>query len=531
MSKTMATASSWQRLSLVAMLLLGIADPASAGREDQSARVDANAERDAARNAERGAARADERAARDDIRAAEDRARADSRSIEDAARSAEDAQRDAMRATGDASRAAADAAEQAAKDAADAAEEAAKVAADTAEEAAKAAEDAARDAADAAEDAAEEAAEDATRLATAGGAAALHDLAADEAPEMDRDGYPVRRGELIALDLDRRVRSLAEARGFRIIDTTRLASLDSSMTRLAVPSGMTARDALDQMRALDARGSYDLAHYYGAQFGAASGEDDVGIDRQPPIAEPVLNLTRVGQPIVPRLRVGMIDTGVVDHPALLGVRLTLRDFGTGQRRTEHGTAVASVLAGDGVGQIVAANVFRGEGDRQYTSPDAIVRALAWLVQQDVAVINISLAGPRNAVLDRLIGRAQADDHIIVAAAGNGGPTAAPAYPAALPGVVAVTAVDARGRVYRHANQGSYIRFAALGVGISVAAPSGTVSPRTGTSFSSPHIAALLGHCVVRSRIAGGVCIGQLDQRAIDRGVIGRDAIYGVGIVP
>lgn len=512
MSKTNIRVSSLQRLSLAALLLLGTAYPALAGRDDQAARIDANADRDAARNAEREAVRAEERAARDDARATEDRARVDSRSIEDAAPNAEEAQRDAIRATEDAARAAADAAEQAARDAAD-----------SAEEAAKAAEDAAEDAADAAEDA--------MRNAAAGGAAALHDLAAEEAPEMDRDGYPVRRGELIALDLDHRVRSLAEAQGFRVIDTTRLASLDSSMTRLAVPSGMTARDALDQLRALDAGGSYDFAHYYGAQYGAASGEDDVGIDPHSPTVEPILNLSRVGQPIVPRLRVGMIDTGVVDHPALLGVRLTLRDFGVGQRGTDHGTAVASVLAGDGVGQIVAANVFRGEGDRQYTSPDAIVRALAWLVQQDVTVINISLAGPRNAVLDRLIGRAQAEGHMIVAAAGNGGPTAAPAYPAALPDVVAVTAVDARGRVYRHANQGNYIRFAALGVGISVAAPGGILGPRTGTSFSAPHIAALLAHCVVRLRNTGTACIGQLDLRAIDRGVIGRDSIYGAGIVP
>lgn len=497
---------------LTAALILAWTAPALAGRDDQAARVDANADRDAAR----AAARAEERAARDSIRATEERDRSQIRSTEEEARAQADAAEDAARAE-------ADAAERAAKDAADAAEDAARAAADAAEDAAKAAEDAAKDAADAAEDAAEEAAR-----GGGSGAATLHDLAAEESPEMDRDGYPVRRGEVIALDLDRRVRTAAEARGFRIIETTRLGALDSSMTRLAVPPGMSAGDAVALMRQIDASGSYDLAHYYGAQFGTAGGDDE-GV-AQSSTTPGAIAVTRAIQPIAPRLRVGMIDTAVVDHPLLLGIRLTARNFGTAAHPTDHGTAVASVLAGDGVGQIVSANVFRGQGDRQYTSPDAIVRALAWLVEQGVTVINISLAGPRNIVLDQLIARAQADGHIIVAAAGNGGPTAPPAYPAALPDVVAVTAVDTRGRIYRQANQGSYVRFSALGVAVPVAAPGGGTAPRTGTSFASPHVAAQLGRCALRSTRAPSRCVSQLESQAVDLGATGRDPVYGVGVI-
>jgi hypothetical protein len=491
------------RLPLVAICLLACAAPALAGREDRAARIDANTDRDIAR----AATRAEERAARDNVRAVEERDRSEIRAAEDATRAAEDAARDA-----------AEAAEQAARDAADAAEEAAKDAADAA--------DAAKDAADAAEDAAE----DAARGEGAAGAATLYELAADEAPEMDSDGYPVRRGEVIALDLDRRVRTAAEARGFRIIETTRLNGLDSSMTRLAVPPGMSAGDAVALMRQIDTSGSYDLAHYYGAQLGTAGGNDgDPATDRVPAEASG-LQITRSAQPIMPRLRVGMIDTTVAFHPQLLGVRLASRNFGSASPASDHGTAVASVLAGDGVGQIVSANVFRGEGDRQYTSPDAIVRALAWLVEQDVTVINISLAGPRNMVLDQLIARSQANGHIIVAAAGNGGPTAPPAYPAALPDVVAVTAVDSRGRVYRQANQGSYVRFSALGVAIAVAAPGGGTAPRTGTSFASPHVAAAIGRCTLRAGRAPAQCVGQLERQAIDLGSSGRDPVYGVGLI-
>jgi hypothetical protein len=81
------------------------------------------------------------------------------------------------------------------------------------------------------------------------------------------------------------------------------------------------------------------------------------------------------------------------------------------------------------------------------------------------VINMSLAGPRNAILDRLIRDAVASGRTIVAAAGNGGPTAPPAYPAAVPGVIAVTAVDKNRQVYRLAQRGRHIAVSAYGVDV------------------------------------------------------------------
>ena len=55
------------------------------------------------------------------------------------------------------------------------------------------------------------------------------------------------------------------------------------------------------------------------------------------------------------------------------------------------------------------------------------------------VVTISLVGPRNAVLERAIGAAQRKGVVVVAAVGNDGPAAPPAYPASYDGVVAVTA--------------------------------------------------------------------------------------------
>jgi len=71
----------------------------------------------------------------------------------------------------------------------------------------------------------------------------------------------------------------------------------------------------------------------------------------------------------------------------------------------------------------------------------------------VRVVNMSLSGPPNEVLKRAIASAQAKGMVIVAAAGNNGAGAGPSYPAAYPGVIAVTAVDRNLDVYRRATQG------------------------------------------------------------------------------
>ena len=417
----------------------------------------------------------------------------------------------------DAEKRAAKEAEDAAKDAEDAAEEAAKEAEEAAKEAAKAAEEAAEEAAEAAEEAAEAAAEAAEE--NHGSSESMRDLATSESPDQDRHGFPVRRGEIVALDLRDATLASAQAKGFAVIERTPLAALDSTVTRLSIPKDMDAQTALATMRAIDADGAFDLTHYYAMQF-ATQG---VGTG-----AKPGKIASRKGN-----LKIGMIDTGVTAHRVLSDTSLQQRDFGDGKAAgpTEHGTAIASLLARDGASQIYAANIFRGSSTRPFTSADAIVRALDWMVGQDVPVINISLAGPRNKILDKLISRAVSKGHVIVAAAGNGGPTAPPAYPAALPNVVAVTAVDRKLQVYRYANQGGYITVSAYGVDVPAAAPGGGIGSYSGTSFATPHIAAWLARCAKSiNSTTRSKCISALAKSAKDLGAPGKDEIYGLGYI-
>lgn len=232
----------------------------------------------------------------------------------------------------------------------------------------------------------------------------------------------------------------------------------------------------------------------------------------------------------PFLSVGMTDTAIAPHPTLAKAKIVAWAVGASvEAPTGHATAVASLLASEERPTIYSANIFRGPVGRPYTSAEVIALALEWTLRQNAPVINMSLAGPRNAILDRLIRDAVASGKVIVAAAGNGGPTAPPSYPAAVPGVIAVTAVNKDRHVYRLAQRGRHIAVAAYGVDVLAADARNNLARFIGTSFATPVISAWLVRCR-----AGGtttdLCGHQLKDAAKDLGAKGFDEVYGFGLI-
>lgn len=347
----------------------------------------------------------------------------------------------------------------------------------------------------------------------------LADLAQTQDPEFDNEGNPVRRGEVVALDLSPAGLALLLGHGFVPIGTSSLPALDAQLTTLAAPEGQSAQAALDLARSLDPAGIFDLGHFYSSPYQASTG-------RTARAAQPVPSRSIVGN-----LRIGLIDTDV--RPADLPRRVTVESRAFGQagapRNSDHGTAVAAILSANGAGELVVANVFDNDGQIEFTSAQSISNALGWLLEQRVAVVNISLAGPRNAVLDTLVHRAAVRGTVIVAAAGNGGPAAPPAYPAALPDVVAVTAVDSTRRIYRYANRGSYVRLATYGVRVEVEFGGGGTTQLSGTSFAAPRVAARIASCIAAGT-GPQACIRRLEDAADDLGSPGRDEVYGFGLI-
>ena len=171
------------------------------------------------------------------------------------------------------------------------------------------------------------------------------------------------------------------------------------------------------------------------------------------------------------LRIGIIDSSVDHtHDAFADASITTRRFVDNDAPPDfHGTAIASIIAGNdpfALGLAPRADLFAAEvfdetvEQGEFASTVSLIKALNWLVTQQVSVINISLAGPPNRLLETALARVRERGMIAIAAAGNGGPMAQPMYPAAYPQVVAVTATDARGRAFRLANRGEYVDIAA-----------------------------------------------------------------------
>lgn len=244
------------------------------------------------------------------------------------------------------------------------------------------------------------------------------------------------------------------------------------------------------------------------------------------------------------LRIGMIDGPVdVTHPALAPARIRQQDTllpGQSAADTEHGTAVAGLIVGvDGGGifsgfasgaTLYAATAFARDraGGGASADVDRIAAALDWLVATEAQVVNMSFAGPRNAVLDALLGRVAARGVVLVAAVGNDGRDEV-AFPAASPDVIAVTAVDAALRPYQLANRGAGIDVAAPGVDLFVALGRGG-GYVSGTSYAAPIVAALAARHL-GARAGGAREVRQaLRNSALELGEGRGDPRFGWGLV-
>ncbi|MDX1737714.1 MAG: S8 family serine peptidase, partial [Alphaproteobacteria bacterium] len=180
--------------------------------------------------------------------------------------------------------------------------------------------------------------------------------------------------------------------------------------------------------------------------------------------------------------------------------------------------------------LYAANIFEKRAGLTKGNLSAMLRALDWFVLQKVQVVNLSIVGGLNKIMRMALTKIKEKGIIIVAAAGNNGAKAAPVWPAADPSVLAVTAIDYRFGVYRQANRGSYIDFAAPGVAIETETPDGK-KQQSGTSFATPFITAVVAiHLQLGFEPDVDLLRKSMQRYAQDLGKKGKDATYGWGLV-
>jgi hypothetical protein len=305
----------------------------------------------------------------------------------------------------------------------------------------------------------------------------------------DERGLPIVAGEVLAVSPTPESLAVARRLNFRIVRQDQLGALGLSSAVLAAPNGVDAVQALSALRQADPAGTYDYANIYNPTGGPSVGTQSAGGSNASDLVMPPT--------ATQALRVGMIDGGVeTRHSAFAAVHIVSRNFAGGGNApaSAHGTAIASLLAGTDKGfsgyipaaTVYAADVFGGEPSGG--SAAEIALALNWLAENNVAVVNISLAGPPNALLGAAVKAFVGNGHMLVAAVGNDGPAAPPNYPAAYPGVIGVTATDAAHHLALDANR-SAARFAALGVNVRAAALPSGYGMASGTSYASPLVAA------------------------------------------
>jgi subtilisin family serine protease len=262
---------------------------------------------------------------------------------------------------------------------------------------------------------------------------------------------------------------------------------------------MSTRRALRRLREADAQGVYDFDHLHL--------ESGLG-----------LALTGFAQSAASNgPRIGLIDSGVEPSVSVT----TQRAFATDAPVAgAHGTTIAGLLSSAAPGaRIYAADIYGGAPTGGASS--ALARALSWMASEGVPVINVSLVGPRNRVVEAIVAGLVTRGFVIVAAVGNDGPAAAPLFPAAYEGVIGVTGVDARDRVLVEAGRGAQVDFAAIGV----------QGRARGTSYAAPIVAArLAAQLSTPSAATAQSAINAMRSDARDLGARGRDDVYGYGLI-
>ena len=200
-----------------------------------------------------------------------------------------------------------------------------------------------------------------------------------------------------------------------------------------------------------------------------------------------------------RVSVAEIDTGVdTSHPDLVGRVAVARNFVDGRRDVPdwHGTAIAGIIAAradDGMGiagiapeaKLLALRACwratASDDAAAICSTFTLARALQFALDENVQVINLSLGGPRDRLLERLIDVALSHAITIVAAVdpkvGNGG------FPASHRGVLAVAGDDG--------HDGARDALLAPGRDIPTTMAGQKWGFVTGSSFAAAHVTGLV----------------------------------------
>lgn len=357
----------------------------------------------------------------------------------------------------------------------------------------------------------------------------------------DNDDAGYEQGELVVISQDMKkaqlLASMAAEQGYRIKRRSILKSLGFVISVIGLPKGTKIATALQQFQQIDKALLIDANHRYSLQAATR--------DKNSPKVHKSIGWGKVNRHCGKNLKIGIVDS--LADASFTGFRSnqvinkSFLPLGIKAADKEHATAIASIIASQPdssvmgllpAAKVYVAGVFRkNTNDQIDTTAELIIKGLNWLYSQRVHAINISIAGPRNLLMDLSFKRLLDKNILIAASVGNQGLENVAMYPAAINGVVGVTAVDSRNRIYGQANRGDFVQVAAPGVDIWAARGERGQAYLSGTSYATPYVTAALA--VLRQKnmtMPGRQIVAQLIEKTKDLGKIGTDITYGRGLL-
>jgi hypothetical protein len=341
------------------------------------------------------------------------------------------------------------------------------------------------------------------------------------APHFRPDGYHGAnyRDDAARTARRRTAEALAREHGLALVEDWAMPVLNVDCYRMQVPPGLSSAAVLDAL-ARDARVKWaQPVQSYSAQAGADP------LYPVQPAAQP-WQLAQVRKVATGRkVLVAVLDSGVeADHPDLAGQVAVRENFVDGQSYAgeTHGTAVAGVIAahaGNGIGIEGVAPGARlmalracwqlGDGATRCNS-FTLGKALNFALLHGAQVINMSLSGPDDRLLQQLIDVARARGVRVVgaydAARAGGG------FPASHPGVFAVAA---EGAVPQGGPQSGSL-LAAPGRDVPTTLTGARYGMVSGSSYAAAHVSGMMA---VLSELKPRLPLAQLRGSLVPDGAV------------
>ncbi|HEY8891130.1 MAG TPA: S8 family serine peptidase [Clostridium sp.] len=247
------------------------------------------------------------------------------------------------------------------------------------------------------------------------------------------------------------------------------------------------------------------------------------------------------------INIAIIDTGAGPHSDLLmagGTNVINGSTTTSYADDNgHGTHVAGIIAAKGLNggvegvapgaSIYAVKALNSTGNG-YTSD--IISGIDWAINNKMNIISMSLGSAESdTALQSAVDTAYNDGLLIVAAAGNDGNNSGTGtnteYPANYSSVIAVGAVDSNNNRAYFSSTGSKVEVSAPGVNVESTYLNNSYKAMSGTSMATPFVAGDLALLKQEYPSDTNAQLRQLlDTNVTDLGIIGRDSLYGFGLI-